>query len=76
MCDPILVTLLKMRPHYSQSSHEKGTPSSDTSLLASYKEYERAAPYERGGDASHLAKGSKFQILVSLRVFWVKHHYI
>ena len=56
MCDPILVTLLKMRPHYSQSSHEKGTPSSDTSLLASYKEYERAAPYERGGDARHLAK--------------------
>ena len=76
MCDPILVTLLKMRPHYSQSSHEKGTPSSDTSLLASYKEYERAAPYERGGDARHLAKGCKFQILVSLRVFWVKHHYI
>ena len=22
MCDPILVTLLKMRPHYSQSSRE------------------------------------------------------
>ena len=21
-CDPILVTLLKMRPHYSQSGHE------------------------------------------------------
>ena len=31
MCDPILVTLLKMRPHYSQSSHENATP------LASYK---------------------------------------
>ena len=39
MCDPILVTLLKMRPHYnSQSSHENETPSSGTSSLASYKE--------------------------------------
>ena len=34
MCDPILVTLLKMRPHYSQSSHENATPSSGTSALA------------------------------------------
>ena len=32
MCDPILVTLLKMRPHYSQSSRENATP------LASHKE--------------------------------------
>ena len=38
MCDPILVTLLKMRPHYSQSSGENATPSSDTSPVASYKE--------------------------------------
>ena len=38
MCDPILVTLLKMRPHYSQSSRENVTPSSGTSSLASYKE--------------------------------------
>ena len=34
MCDPILVTLLKMRPHYSQSSHENAIPSSGTSPLA------------------------------------------
>ena len=27
-----------MRPHYKQSSHENATPSSGTSLLASYKE--------------------------------------
>ena len=27
---PILVTLLKMRPHYSQSSRENATPSSGT----------------------------------------------
>ena len=38
MCDPILVTLLKMRPHYSQSSRENATPSSGTFPLASYKE--------------------------------------
>ena len=38
MCDPILVTLLKMRPHYSQSSRENATPPSGTFSLASYKE--------------------------------------
>ena len=38
MCDPILVTLLKMRPYYSQFSLENATPSSGTSPLASYKE--------------------------------------
>ena len=38
MWDPILVTLLKMQPHYSQSSRENATPSSGTSPVASYKE--------------------------------------
>ena len=38
MCDPTLITLLKMQPHYSQSSRENATPSSGTSPLASYKE--------------------------------------
>ena len=40
MCDPAsaLVTLLKMRPHYSQYGRENATPSSGTSPLASYKE--------------------------------------
>ena len=38
MCDPIQITRLKMRPHYSQSSRENATPSSGTSPLASYKE--------------------------------------
>ena len=37
MCDPILVTLLKMRPHYGQPSRKNSTPSSGTSPLASYK---------------------------------------
>ena len=37
ICDPILVTLLKMQPHYSHSSRETATPSSGTSLLAPCK---------------------------------------
>ena len=35
MCEPILVTLLKMRPHYSQSSSENATPPGGTSPLVS-----------------------------------------
>ena len=38
MCDTILVTLLKMRPHYSQFRRENATPCSGTSPFASYKE--------------------------------------
>ena len=38
MCDPILVTPFKMRPHYIQSSRENATTSSGTSPLVSYKE--------------------------------------
>ena len=38
MCDPILVTPLKMRPGYSQSRRENATPYSGASPLASYKE--------------------------------------
>ena len=38
MCDPILVILLKMQPHYSQSSRENAALTSGTSLVASYKE--------------------------------------
>ena len=43
MCDPIVVTLLKMRPHNSQSGRENATPSSDTSPLASYKKWKKSA---------------------------------
>ena len=32
MCDPILVTLMKMQSPYSQSSRENATPSSGASL--------------------------------------------
>ena len=52
MCDPILVTLLKMRSYYSQSSHENATPSSGTSPSASY---EKVLP-PRGMGAHHLHK--------------------
>ena len=38
MCDSILVTLVKMWPHYNQSRRENATPSSSTSPLVSYKE--------------------------------------
>ena len=38
LCDPIQVTRLKMRPHYSQSTRENATLSSGTSPWASYKE--------------------------------------
>ena len=44
ICDFILLTLLKMQPHYSQSSHENVTPSSSTSPLASYKEVPSLPP--------------------------------
>ena len=44
ICDPILVTLLKMRPHYSQSSRQNATPSSCTSPLVSYKEVPSPPP--------------------------------
>ena len=38
MCYPIPETLLKIRPHYGQSSRENATPASGTSPLASYNE--------------------------------------
>ena len=36
-CHPILVALLKIQPHYSQSNRENVSPSSVTSQLAYYK---------------------------------------
>ena len=39
--NPILVTLLNVRPYYSQSSRENATPSSGTFPLASCKEVPR-----------------------------------
>ena len=39
MCDRILVTQFKMRPHDSESSRENATPSSATSPLALIRKY-------------------------------------
>ena len=47
MCDPIVVTLLKMRPHNSQSGRENATSSSDTSPLASYKKRKKKCKKKR-----------------------------
>ena len=44
MCDPILVTLLKMQPYYGHSSRENATPSKGTSPLACYKEVPHPSP--------------------------------
>ena len=54
MCDPTLVTLLKMRPHYSQSSRENATPSSGTSPLASYKGVPPPPPRDIQEGDSHI----------------------
>ena len=62
MCDPILVTLLKMQPHSSQSSRENATPSSGTSPLASYKE----VPPPRENDPSNVKTGLKHIICFGL----------
>ena len=60
MCDPILVTLLKMRPHYSQSSRENATPSSGTSPLASYKKVAPPRVLPPGGSST--VKQGRWQI--------------
>ena len=56
MCEPILVTLLKMRPQYSQYSRENATPSSGATPQASYKDV-------------HLP-GLRIQIHVKIRVVY------
>ena len=66
MCDPILVTVLKMRPHYSQSSREDATPSSGTSPLASYKEVPPPRP--------PLREGSQFNLLDGNLSFPLRHY--
>ena len=75
MCDPILVTLLKMRPHYNQSSGENDTPSSGTFPLATYKEVPTPPPpppTPGSFDQSSLVlfKGSKVE-LVCRNKAWV-----
>ena len=66
MCDPILVTLLKMRPHYSQykSSSENVTPSSGTSLLASHKEVPPSPPRQHAFSCTSFLGNMKRKMLV------------
>ena len=61
MCNPILVTLLKLQPHYSQTSHENATPTSGTSPLASYKEVPPPPPGNNRPFASRHACATKLQ---------------
>ena len=65
MCDPILVTPLKIQPHSSQSSRENATPSSGTSPLASYKEVTPPPPPPPGMRCN--AKVDVHGLLVVLR---------
>ena len=62
ICAHILVNLLKMRPHYSHSSRKNATPSSGTSLLASYKGVPPPPFPRKQGQMSHttLEKSSVF----------------
>ena len=62
MCDPILVSLLKMRPNHIQSSRENATPSSSTSPLASQKEVPPPPPggaFAKRSCISHLKKNKR-----------------
>ena len=65
MCDPILVTLLKMQPHYSQSSRENATPSNGTSPLTSYKEVPPSPP---GPLSDHLTCKFRIPLRIILHV--------
>ena len=71
MCDPVLVTLLEMRPNYSQSSRENAAPSGGTSPLASYEEIPPPSPRDsRTGkeDVMNLAKRHKDAIMRIVKV--------
>ena len=68
-CDPILVTLLKMRPHYSPSSRENATPATPSSgsfPLASYKE---VPPLPGGG-------GDRSAVSRSKQISWVASKFL
>ena len=66
MRDPILVTLSKMRPHYSQSTRENATPSSGTPPLASYKEVTPPPPSPRAAMLRRLSTHEYLYILGSI----------
>ena len=66
MCDPIQVTLLKMKLRYSQGSRENATSSSDTSPLASNKEVHPPPPLPPGQNLD-LTKSSLYRRTQSRR---------
>ena len=67
MCDPILETVLKMRPHYSQSSLENASSFSGTSPLASYKE---VPPSLGGGTCGLIVKIFRVAEKENAEVIW------
>ena len=73
-CDPILVTLLKMQRHYSQSSRENSTPFSGTSQLASYKKVSALPPnraYSFFCRIDHLVVKSSFKRRAEVFAFYI-----
>ena len=75
-CDPILVTLLKMQRHYSQSSRENSTPFSGTSQFASYKNVSAPPPPRTGPILSfarldHLVVKSSFKRRAEVFAFYI-----
>jgi len=68
MCDPNLETVLKMRPHYSQSSRENATSFSGTSPLAFYKE--EPPPLLKGGTCGLIVKIFRVAEKENAEVIW------
>ena len=74
MCDPILVTLLKMRPHSSQSSRENATPSSATSPLAIHTYIRTCFLFEVLQCISTICKYLKLQTTKIPNHMWLKSY--
>ena len=64
MCDIILVTLLKMRLRYSQSSRDHATPSISTSPLASCKKLSTPPRQPQGNFINKVYRGHVIQLAV------------
>ena len=53
VCDPMLVTLLKMRPHYGQSSRKNSTPSRGTSHQPLITKYSPHPPWAQNSNTAN-----------------------